>query len=63
MKYANKIGAAFTLVLGDEGLAAGKAKIKNMKTGEQKSISLGDDFLDNYVTISTEAADLGELTF
>lgn len=34
-----------------------------MKTGEQKSISLGDDFLDNYVTISTEAADLGELTF
>ena len=63
MKYANKIGAAFTLVLGDEELAAGKAKIKNMKTGEQKSISLGDDFLDNYVTISTEAADLGELTF
>ena len=63
MKYANKIGAAFTLVLGDEELAAGTAKIKNMKTGEQKSISLGDDFLDNYVTISTEAADLGELTF
>lgn len=63
MKYANKIGAAFTLVLGEEELVAGKAKIKNMKTGEQKSISLGDDFLDDYVTISTEAADLGELTF
>lgn len=63
MKYANKIGAAFTLVLGEEELAAGKAKIKNMKTGEQKSISLGDDFLDDYVTINTEAADLGELTF
>ena len=39
MKYADKIGAAFTVVLGDDELANGKAKIKNMKTGEQTEFS------------------------
>ena len=55
MKYANKIGAAFTLVLGDNELAQKSAKIKNMKTGEEKPIFLDEKFMEDYLTISTMA--------
>lgn len=58
MKYADKIGAKYSLVLGDDELAAGKAELKNMKTGEKKKISLGDSFLDDYLTIVTQEEDL-----
>lgn len=63
MKYANKIGAAFTVVLGDDELANKKAKMKNMKTGEEKAISLGEGFMDDYLSISVAAEDLGEIAF
>ena len=63
MKYANKIGAAFTVVLGDDELANKKAKMKNMKTGEEKAISLGEDFMDDYLSISVAAEDLEEIKF
>lgn len=43
MKYANKLGAKYTIVLGDDEIAAGKADIKNMETGETTSISLDTD--------------------
>ncbi len=42
MKYADKIGAKYTLVLGDNELEAGKANIKCMATGEQTQISLAN---------------------
>ena len=45
MKYADKLGAAFTVVLGDNEIEANKAVLKNMKTGEQKDVSL-DTILD-----------------
>ena len=51
MKYADKIGAKFTLVLGDSELEAQQAKIKNMATGEQTDITLGEGF-------AQQAADL-----
>lgn len=35
MKYSDKIGAKFTLVLGDNELETGNIKLKNMETGEQ----------------------------
>ena len=35
MKYADKIGARYTMVIGDDELAAGTANLKNMQTGEQ----------------------------
>lgn len=63
MKYANKIGAAFTIVLGDDELANKKAKMKNMKTGEEKPISLGEGFMNDYLSISVAAEDLGEIAF
>ena len=58
MKYAGKIGAQFTLVLGDDELASGKGVIKNMKTGEKKKVDLKDDFEGQFATISTETDDL-----
>jgi histidyl-tRNA synthetase len=40
MRYANKIGAKFTLVLGDSELECGKAKLKCMESGEETEIEL-----------------------
>ncbi len=45
MKYANKIGAAYTVVLGDNELEQGRARLKNMKSGQESDIDLGDGFI------------------
>lgn len=58
MKYANKIGSQFSLVLGDDELASGKAMLKNMKNGEKKPVRLDEHFVDDYITIVTEAEDI-----
>lgn len=42
MKYANKIGAKFSVVLGDDELQSRKARFKRMEDGEQFEISLDD---------------------
>lgn len=42
MKYADKTGAAFTVVLGDSELESKKAMLKNMNTGEQTEVALPD---------------------
>ena len=61
MKYADKIGAKFTMVLGDNELQEGKAEMKNMKTGEKRKIAIsGEDFINDYVTVSTEAEDFSQ---
>ena len=63
MKYADKIGAQYSIVLGDDEIANGKAVLKNMKTGEKKEISLNDDFVDTYITAVTEQEDAMPITF
>ncbi len=40
MRYANKIGALYTLVLGDSELEEGKARLKCMESGEETEIVL-----------------------
>ena len=40
MKYANKIGAKYTVVLGENELSAGSAKLKRMSDGAEIEISL-----------------------
>ncbi len=40
MKYADKINAQYSLVLGDNELQIGAASLKNMTTGEQTDVSL-----------------------
>ncbi len=46
MKYANKIGAKYSMVLGDNELAQGKAELKNMATGEVTTLSLDEGFVE-----------------
>lgn len=48
MKYANKIGAAYTVVLGDNELAEGKARLKEMESGNETEILLNDKFTTNF---------------
>lgn len=40
MKYADKIGAEYTLILGDSELESGKAQLKNMTNSTQEEISI-----------------------
>ena len=42
MKYANKIGAAYTVVLGDSEIEAGVAKVKNMEDGSETEMNIED---------------------
>ena len=40
MKYADKIGAKYTLIIGDSELECGRAQLKNMKMSEQREIEI-----------------------
>ena len=42
MKYANKIGAQYTVIVGDNELQAGCANVKNMENGETKEVKLDE---------------------
>lgn len=56
MKYADKIGAKFSMVLGDNEIEQGKAVIKNMSSGEQTEIVLDDTFAEKFMVL--QLADL-----
>jgi len=43
MKYADKLGVMYTIVLGDDEINNGKANIKNMKNGEQRIVILEEE--------------------
>ncbi len=55
MKYADKIGAQFSMVLGDNELAENKCNIKNMKTGEISQVTL-NDFAEQFMKIKLNSA-------
>ena len=40
LKYADKTGAEFTMVLGDNELETGKARLKNMASGSETEVRL-----------------------
>ncbi len=42
MKYANKIGAKYSVILGDSELESGKVQLKEMETGEAEEVSVAD---------------------
>ncbi|MBO4421907.1 MAG: histidine--tRNA ligase [Clostridia bacterium] len=42
MKYADKIGAAYTVLIGDNEIETGRAALKNMKTSEQTEININE---------------------
>jgi histidyl-tRNA synthetase len=39
MELANKLGARFTLIVGDNELAAGRFTLKDMSSGAQESLT------------------------
>ena len=51
MKYADKLGAKFNIVIGDNEVEAGITKLKNMTTGEETEIPL-DTFVNGFYNIS-----------
>ncbi len=50
MKYADKIGAAYTVVLGDAELESRRVNLKNMRDGTQTGLGL-DDFVGAFQSI------------
>ncbi len=54
MKYANKIGARYVIVVGDNELETGVAQLKDMDKGEQTEVSLDDSL---YSTLYNKSLD------
>ncbi|MEI3028617.1 MAG: histidine--tRNA ligase [Ruminococcus sp.] len=57
MKYADKIGAKFSMVLGDNEIEQGKAVIKNMSNGEQTEIVLDNTFAEKFMVLQLADVD------
>ncbi len=59
MKYADKLGAKFNIVIGDNEVDTKIAKLKNMTTGEETEIAL-DTFVSGFynISLSDQLADL-----
>ena len=55
MKYADKIGAQFSMVIGDNEIEQGVAKVKNMTTGEQTEITLDETFAEKFSQLQMTA--------
>lgn len=51
MKYADKLGAKFNIVIGENEVDSGITKLKNMTTGEEMEIPL-DTFVNGFYNIS-----------
>ena len=58
MKYADKIGASFTMVLGDNELETEKANLKNMENGEITEVSLENLSEDLFSAVNSSAFDM-----
>ncbi len=54
MKYANKIGATFIMVLGENELESNTVKLKNMQTGEETVLKLDDSFTERFDDIAIQ---------
>lgn len=50
MKYADKIGARFTLVLGDDEVAADKGTVRNMLTGDKTETVLSSEAVSRIIS-------------
>lgn len=57
MKYADKIGAKFSMVLGENEIEQGKAVIKNMLSGEQTEIVLDNTFAEKFMVLQLADVD------
>lgn len=55
MKYADKIGAKFSLVLGDNEIEQNSAEVKNMTTGEKTTLALDENFAEKFSILQLTA--------
>lgn len=62
MKYADKLGAKYSCIIGDDELAKGKANFKRMDNGETSEVNLEGEalvrFLYNHTTAEIQQSDL-----
>jgi histidyl-tRNA synthetase len=42
MERANRIGARAAVIIGEDDVARGVAQVKDLRTGEQEAVALGD---------------------
>lgn len=49
MKYADKIGTRYTIVIGDEELISGRIKVKDMATGDQQVCALNAESIKTLI--------------
>ncbi len=54
MKYADKLGALYTIVVGDNEIETGQANLKDMQTGEMTEVALDDSL---YTTLYNKSLD------
>ncbi|MGO5081443.1 histidine--tRNA ligase [Oscillospiraceae bacterium LCP25S3_E4] len=54
MKYADKIGAKFSMVIGENEINENKAILKNMETGEKTEVPLDEQFINAFFHHYTE---------
>ena len=52
MKYADKLNASFSMVIGDNEIENNSARLKNMKTGEQTEIAFDEKFNETFSNIA-----------
>ena len=50
MKYANKLGVKYTMILGDDEISEKKARLKNMDEGTETEIVLSADEIAKHIT-------------
>jgi histidyl-tRNA synthetase len=55
LKYADKTGAKYCLIIGDNEVESKTGSLKNLRTGSQTQIALDDTFADSF--LSVEMAD------
>lgn len=55
MKYANKLGAIYTAVIGGNEIETGKVGVKNMDTGESAELDF-EDFADKFIRLVLDEA-------
>lgn len=63
MKYADKIGAKYSMALGDNEIERGKASVKNMTTGKQTEIDLDESFAEKFTAVELYDDDSPVISF
>jgi len=63
LKYADKIGARYTVFVGDDELKTGRARIRNMETGDEEEVRLDSSLYTVLYnkSIDRQLADMAEM--